>query len=166
MEKFVRHLKIHKRLFDLNLSGCAFSLTSARLIGHYIIFDGNNLQNLNLSHCKTSYQGTRYIIDSLNRNTTMRYFNFAHNDLTSTTFEFSIKVGAIITRHPNLMHADLTCTNLCREEVLFIGLALSMSKTMLSLHLSGNTLSYYDRIFLRSLIAARVGFRFKSVIVK
>ena len=62
----------------------------------------------------------------------------------------------------NLMHADLTCTTLCREEVLFIGLALSMSKTMLSLHLSGNTLSYYDRIFLRSLIAARVGFRFKS----
>ena len=76
--------------------------------------------------------------------------------MTSSTYEFAIKLGAIITRHPNLMHIDITSTGLKREEVLFIGLALSMSKTMLSLHLSGNTLPYYDRIFLRSLIAARV----------
>jgi len=57
------------------------------------------------------------------------------------------------------MHVDLTACSLKREEVLFLGLALSMSKTMLSLHLTGNTLPYYDRIFLRSVIAARVGYR-------
>ena len=162
MEKFVKSLSFHKKLNDLNLSGNAFSLNSARLIGNYLVFHGAKLENFNLSHCKISYQGTRYIIDALNRNTSIRYFNFAHNDMTSSTFEFSIKMGAIITRHPNLMHADITCTSLAREEVLFIGLALSMSKTMLSLHLSGNTLPYYDRIFMRSLIAARVGFRFKN----
>jgi hypothetical protein len=76
-------------------------------------------------------------------------------------YEFSIKMGAMITRHPTLMHLNLTATNIQREEVLFIGLALSMSKTMLSLHLSGNELPYYDRIFLRTLIAARVGYRMK-----
>lgn len=35
-------------------------------------------------------------------------------------------------------------------------MAMSTSKTFLSLHLTGNELSYYDRIFLRSVIAARV----------
>jgi len=57
------------------------------------------------------------------------------------------------------MHVDVTTTGLKREEVLFLGLALSMSKTMLALHLDGNELQYYDRIFLRTLVAARVGFR-------
>ena len=71
-------------------------------------------------------------------------------------------MGAIITRHPNLMHADLTNVGLKREEVIFIGLALSSSKTMLSLHLTANELPYYDRVFLRSLIAARVGYRYKE----
>ena len=95
----------------------------------------------------------------MNRNTSIRYFNFGGNSLSSTIYEYSIKLGAIITRHPNLMHIDLTATQIKREEIIFIGLALSMSKTMLSLHMTGNMLPYYDRIFLRSLIAAKVGFR-------
>jgi hypothetical protein len=37
-----------------------------------------------------------------------------------------------------------------------------MSKCMLSLHLSGNNLPYYDRIFLRTLVAAKVGFKFST----
>ena len=48
-----------------------------------------------------------------------------------------------------------------KEEMLFIGIALSMSKTMLSMHITGNNLPYYDRIFLRTLIAAKVAYRFK-----
>jgi len=79
--------------------------------------------------------------------------------MTSATYEFCVKMGAIITRHPNLMHLDLTQCMLKREEMLFIGIALSMSKTMLSLHITGNNLPYYDRIFLRSLIAAKVQYR-------
>ena len=89
-------------------------------------------------------------------------FDFSFNELTSTTYEFSIKMGAIITRHPNLMHVDLTSCGLRREEVLFLGLALTMSKTMLSMHISGNSLPYYDRMFLRSLMAARVSYKFKN----
>jgi hypothetical protein len=78
--------------------------------------------------------------------------------MSSLVYEFSIKIGAVITRHPNLMHVDITKTGLKKEEVLFIGLALTMSKTMLSLHMSANDLPYYDRIFLRSLMAAKVGY--------
>jgi hypothetical protein len=98
----------------------------------------------------------------MTRNLNIRTFDFSYNDLKSGgNYEFSIKLGAIITRHPTLMHINLTSTSIKKEEVLFIGLALSMSKTMISLHLSGNELPYYDRIFLRTLIAARVGYRVK-----
>ena len=43
-----------------------------------------------------------------------------------------------------------------------MGLALYMSKTALALHLSGNTLPYYDRMFLRTLACARVTYKFKN----
>jgi hypothetical protein len=138
------------------------SLNATRVIGQYIVFESKFIRELNLAHCKIGYQGTRYIVNAMNRNTTMRYFNFSFNDMQSSNFEFSIKMGAIVTRHPNLMHADLTNVGLKREEVIFIGLALSSSKTMLSLHLTANELPYYDRVFLRSLIAARVGYRYKE----
>jgi hypothetical protein len=39
---------------------------------------------------------------------------------------------------------------------MFIIIAMSISKSFLSLHISNNSLPYYERIFLRSLIAARV----------
>ena len=39
---------------------------------------------------------------------------------------------------------------------MFIVVAMSMSKSFLSLHISNNDLPYYERIFLRSIIAARV----------
>jgi hypothetical protein len=64
------------------------------------------------------------------------------------------------------MHLDLSKTNLKREEVLFIGLSLSTSKTLLSVHLTANELPYYERIFLRSTIAARVGFEFRNFATK
>jgi hypothetical protein len=162
MEKLLRSLQYNKRLSDLNLAGCNFSLNCSRIISNYMIYFGNTLRDINFGHCKISYQGSRYIIDALNRNTSIRFFNFANNDMRSSTCEFAIKMGAIITRHPNLMHADLTGCGLMREEVIFLGLALTMSKTVLALHLSGNTLAYYDRIFLRSLMAAKVDYRFKS----
>ena len=94
----------------------------------------------------------------MNRNTTIRVFNFSHNDLSSESFEFSIKITAMVTRHPSLMHLNITSTNLKREEILFIGLAVSLSKTLQSLHLTAGTLPYYERIFLRSVLAARVSF--------
>jgi hypothetical protein len=125
-----------------------------------------SLRDVDIAHCRISYQGTRYIIDALNRNTYIRQFNFAFNDLTSSAYEFSIKLASIITRHPSLMHLDLSKTNLKREEVLFIGLSLSTSKTLLSVHLTANELPYYERIFLRSTIAARVGFEFRNFATK
>lgn len=119
-----------------------------------------------MSHCRISFQGTRHIIDALNRNLYIRNFNFGHNDLQSESFEFSIKVASIITRHPTLSHLNIAHTNLKREEIMFIGLSLPTSKTVVSLHISGQTLPYYERIFLRSVIAARVGYKFRNLTSK
>ena len=44
---------------------------------------------------------------------------------------------------------------------MFIGLALSLAGCLLSLHLTASSLPYYERIFLRSVIAARVGFQYR-----
>ena len=45
---------------------------------------------------------------------------------------------------------------------MFIGMAVSTSKCMMSLHISGN-LPYYERIFLRLMIAARVNFTYRHL---
>ena len=60
------------------------------------------------------------------------------------------------------MHIDITNTNLKREELLFIGLSLPISKTLLSCHMTAQKLPYYERIFLRAAISARVGFQFRN----
>ena len=54
------------------------------------------------------------------------------------------------------MHADLTQCGFKREETMFVILAMSTSKNFLALHLTANDLPYYERIFVRSIIAARV----------
>ena len=61
------------------------------------------------------------------------------------------------------MHLNIANTNLKRHEIMFIGLALSASKTMLSLHLTAGSLPYYERIFLRAVIAARVSYQFRNL---
>ena len=97
----------------------------------------------------------------MNRNTSIRSFNFSHNDMSSQSFEFSIKAASMVTRHPALMHFNIAQTNLKREEVMFIVLALSLAGCLLSLHITAASLPYYERIFLRSVIAARVGFQYR-----
>ena len=62
----------------------------------------------------------------------------------------------MLTRHPTILHADFSSCGWNREETMFVILAMSCSKSFLSLHISNNDMPYYDRIFLRSLIAARV----------
>ena len=62
-----------------------------------------------------------------------------------------------------MMHLDISCTGLQKEEVIFIGMALKQTKALVSLHFSANSLDYYDRIFLRTLIDARVAFHFRNM---
>jgi Leucine-rich repeat (LRR) protein len=125
------------------------------------MYHGNSLKELNVQNCGITGQGTRSMISAFNINTSLKYFNFAHNELKSPTYEFSIKLGASLVRHPVLNHLDLTNTGLVKEEVLYMGVALGNSHTVMSLHLSGNQLSYYERIFLRSVTAAKVGYSSK-----
>jgi hypothetical protein len=61
------------------------------------------------------------------------------------------------------MHLDLSGTGLKKEEILFIGMAVSTAKSCISIHLSGNNLDYYERIFLRTLVNAKVSYHFRNM---
>ena len=135
IEPLIRQLPRLKTLKLLNIAGCTMTHAMCRDLASFMQSCWT-LGVLDVSHCRINYQGSRYLIDALNRNTTIRNFNFSHNDLTSSTYEFSVKVASLITRHPSLQHLDISNTSLRREEVMFIGLSLPVSKTLLSVHLT------------------------------
>ena len=124
LDPVIRELNKMNNLTSLNIAGCSLTQASCQQLARFV-FKCFSLRLLDVSHCRISYQGTRYLIDALNRNTCIRNFNFSHNDLNSSSYEFSIKVAAVLTRHPCLMHLDITNTNLKREEIMFIGLAVN-----------------------------------------
>jgi len=41
------------------------------------------------------------------------------------------------------MHLDITGTGLKTEEILFIGMAMSTSKSVIAVHMTANNLDYY-----------------------
>ena len=161
IDPLIRELPILNNLSALNVAGCALTHGACRLLSQFI-YKCFGLRLLDVAHCKINYQGTRYLIDAMNRNTNIRSFNFSHNDLNSETFEFSVKVASMLTRHPSLMHLDITNCNMKKEELIFIGLAVPTSRTLTSIHMTAQKLPYYDRIFLRAILAARVDFQFKN----
>ena len=150
------------QLHTLNLSEIAISSAGCQHIGRILIHQ-KALRNLDLSSCHIQDMGTRFVVDGLNRNIGLEYFNFAFNGLQSEMYEFSIKMAKIISRHAELMFVDLTQCGLEKEEVIFIGMTLPASTSMLSLHLSLNELSYYERVFLRTLINAKLVYKFKNM---
>ena len=44
-----------------------------------------------------------------------------------------------------------------------MGMALQKSKSCIGMHVSGNNLDYYERVFLRTLINAKVGYHFRNM---
>jgi len=108
-------------------------------------------------------QATRSIIWGINKNYGLVYFNFHSNMLFSKHYEYSILMAKIITRHQSIMHIDISSTGLKKEEVLFIGMSLKNSKSVVALHLSLNALDYYERIFLRTLVDANVAYHFRNM---
>lgn len=89
---------LFNKLQILNLSNNPMSPVSCRNVGSYLI-NSMFLKNLDVSNCKLQNQGTRSIIDGLNRNKNLNYFNFSSNFMSSSVYEFSIKVAKILTRH-------------------------------------------------------------------
>ena len=162
IDDVTRDLSRISNIAVLDFSYIPLSMQACRNICHYMV-NARKLRHLDVTGCKLSYQGTRYMVDGLNRNQGLQFFNFALNDMTSSVYEFSIKVAKILTRHQHLMHLDLTNTGLKKEEVVFIGMALTTSKSCISLHLSANNLDYYERLFLRTLVNARVAYHFRNV---
>lgn len=148
-------------LFKLNISGNSLSINASRILNIFLLKQ-QYIKDLNLARCRLSNQSARYIVDALNRNVTIRHLNLSHNDLGSSIYEFGIKISSMLTRQPTLLHCDISQCGFKREESMFIILAMSTSKNFLSLHMTGNELPYYERVFMRSLIAARVQFASKD----
>ena len=135
MVPIIRSLSFTTNIATLNLAGCAFNLQATRALAKFVVHS-DLIREFDVSHCKIAYQGSRYIIDAINRNTCLRMFNFSYNDLSSATYEFAIKLASVITRHPTMMHLNIAHSNLKREEVMFIALALSMAKTLIAVHIT------------------------------
>ena len=96
-------------------------------------------------------------------NTGLSLIDLSHNDLSSGVYEFSVKLAKILTRHEQLMHLDLTETKLAREEIVFLGMSLHHSKSLIGIHLSMNDFHYYDRLFLRVLMNSKVAKEIKDI---
>ena len=95
----------------LDLSGIVLTPDCCSNVGQ-LVRDSSTIKALNLQYCKISNQGFRSILKGLDKNTTMQDVNFSYNNMHSGSYEFSSLMGKIISRHPSLMHVDLTCANL------------------------------------------------------
>ena len=126
-------------LSSLDLSNLTLSLTCCKNLGQFLI-TSNAIKVLDLQSCQPGQSGTRFIMDGLNRNTGLQYLNYSCNDLSSKIHEFAIKLANIVVKHNEMMHMDLSNTWLSREEVIFIGMALPMSVSLIGVHLSANGL--------------------------
>jgi Ran GTPase-activating protein (RanGAP) involved in mRNA processing and transport len=71
MEHICKNLEYAKQLITINFSGNNFSVNTCRIMGNFMTAS-YSLRDVDIAHCRISYQGTRYIIDALNRNTYIR----------------------------------------------------------------------------------------------
>ena len=61
------------------------------------------------------------------------------------------------------MHLDVSGTGLKTEELLFIGMAMGTSKSAIAVHMTANNLDYYQRIYLRTLVDAKLSYHFRNM---
>ena len=82
LEPLTRSLPSLNNLEVLSVAGCVLTQKACSTLAKLII-SSKTLLDLDVAHCNISFQGTRNIIDALNRNVRIRNFNFSHNDLQS-----------------------------------------------------------------------------------
>eukprot|EP00347_Sterkiella_histriomuscorum_P011119 403373687 len=145
----------------LDLSNNNLDAISCKHLG-YLIRTTSNLQDINLSYCGIRGHSARMIVNSLLLNQTIKYINLCWNSFASSDYEFGSKLARIIQVHQNLIHVDLTCTQLKREETMYIAQCLKDSVQIVSCHLTGNHVDYYSRIFLRAHLNAIVQYPNKN----
>ena len=71
-------------------------------------------------------------------------------------------MGRLVQGHPNLLHVDLSNTQLRREELIYLVLCVRDSKNVQGFHLTGNTCSPYDRMLMRALMPCKVRWPFPA----
>ncbi|CDW72567.1 UNKNOWN [Stylonychia lemnae] len=161
ISKICEALRDDYNLTYLDLSHNNLDAISTKYIG-YLVRTTQNLQHLNLSYCAIRGHSARILLNSLLLNQTIKYLNLCWNSFSSSDYEFASKLARIIQVHQNLIHVDITCTQLKREECMFIAQCLKDSNQIVSCHLTGNHVDYYSRIFLRAHLNAIVQFPNKN----
>ena len=103
----------------LDLSGNNLDAISCKHLG-FLIRTSQNLYDLNLSYCGIRGHSSRVILNSLLYNQSIKHLNLCWNSFASSDYEFGSKLARIIQIHGSLLHLDLTCTQLKREETMYI----------------------------------------------
>lgn len=155
VSKICESLKESFTLTYLDLSHNNLDAISCKHIGQ-LMKTTHNLQHLNLSYCGIRGHSARILLNALMLNQTLKYLHLSWNSFASSDYEFGSKLARVIQVHRGLIHLDIACTQLKREEAMYIAQCLKDSNQILSCHLSGNHVDYYSRIYLRAHLNAIV----------
>ena len=77
-----------------------------------ILINNQSLRSLDLQSCHIANYSMTQIMDGLCRNFGLQSFNIANNSMSSTHHEHAIKMATAVVRHTDLMHADISMTQL------------------------------------------------------
>ena len=151
----VCHMLQEAYLHHIDLSNTIMNFLACKMLGNLIKIS-HRLQNLNLSNCALRGTSAREIVNALLFNQSLKFLNLSVNSLASKDYELGSKLARVIQVHQSLVHLDLTSVQIKREEAMYIAKCLKDSSNIVCCHLTGNSIDYYSRLYLRSHLNAIV----------
>ena len=152
MDDFIENLKENWSLKKLILSHCGINNFSAKGIWK-ILAENVNLQELDLSWNNILPKTLNEIMDELDANKTLRYLNLSWNQIKGSNKEINkqiiAKLSNFIKENRSLLHIELWSMNLQGQDLKKISKVLSMSSSLLGIHLSGNPMNEKQIKYLR-----------------
>lgn len=156
VDKLCQRLGRYKQLSQLQLQN--LKLGQAAIEGLCSALDTNlSLQILNLAWNTVNSKDLLILARKLRTNRVLSQVNLKNIAVSkSCSHEISEHLHVFIRKNSCLLHLDLSYMYMNSEEILHIMLAASKSRTLLSVHLSGNQVDSQDfRVRLRRLLRPR-----------
>jgi hypothetical protein len=128
-----------KKLNKLSISDISLQETaiSALISG----LKRSNLSHLDLSYNQIPLPATKSFLTYLRRDTKLRYLDYSWNSLASADNEVAYMLGAILRAQSCLVHLNLSNTQLDEEGLRLVLQGVRKSGTLVSLHLTGNSIT-------------------------
>ncbi|CAG9314269.1 unnamed protein product [Blepharisma stoltei] len=101
----------------------------------------NILTELDLSWNQISSESTKKFLAYLRKNRSLKFLDYSWNNLSSPDSELSIYISQIFSRHPGLLHLNISHTKITDTDAGIIINGLKQSNTLIGLHLTGNKIS-------------------------